>query len=93
MTSGGPWVGWQRGSLPLIGKILNHSQPTTTAIDARLDLATMREALEDNSNRMLRMLGALPPPCDQGSCSVLALISHLIKWWTRLYDRNITAAP
>jgi hypothetical protein len=40
----------QRGySLPLIGKALNHSQPATTAIYARLDLDPVREALERNA--------------------------------------------
>ena len=61
----GSWLAGSGASLPLIGKILNHSQPTTTAIYARLDLATMRKALDDNTDRMLRTLEALPPPTDE----------------------------
>jgi len=61
----GSWLAGSGASLPLIGKVLNHSQPTTTAIYARLDLATMRKALEDNTERMLRTLGTLPPPIEE----------------------------
>jgi hypothetical protein len=43
----------QGASFPLIGKVLNHSQPSTTAIYARLDLEPVPEALEDNAARML----------------------------------------
>ncbi len=40
-------------SLPLIGRVLNHTQPSTTAVYARLDLEPVRAALEANSRLML----------------------------------------
>ena len=45
----GSWLASAGYSLPLIGKALNHSQPATTAIYARLDLDPVREALERNA--------------------------------------------
>lgn len=50
----GSWMVAAGASLPLIGKTLNHSQPSTTAIYARLELDPVREALEANAVRMLR---------------------------------------
>lgn len=49
----GSWLVAAGASLPLIGKALNHSQPATTAIYARLQLDPVREALEANAARML----------------------------------------
>ncbi len=49
----GSWLVAAGASLPLIGKALNHSQPATTAIYARLQLDPVREALEANAERML----------------------------------------
>jgi integrase len=49
----GSWLAGSGASLPLIGKVLNHSQPSTTAIYARLDLEPVRVALEANAQRML----------------------------------------
>jgi len=49
----GSWLAGSGASLPLIGKVLGHSQPSTTAIYARLDLAPVRAALEANAERML----------------------------------------
>lgn len=49
----GSWLVAAGASLPLIGKALNHSQPATTAIYARLELDPVREALEANAERML----------------------------------------
>jgi integrase len=48
----GSWLAAQGCSLPLIGRVLNHSQPSTTAIYARLDLAPVREVLERNAKAM-----------------------------------------
>ncbi len=45
----GSWLAGAGYSLPLIGKALNHSQPATTAIYARLSLDPLREALESNA--------------------------------------------
>jgi integrase len=49
----GSWLAGSGASLPLIGKVLNHSQPSTTAIYARLDIEPVRAALEANAQRML----------------------------------------
>ncbi len=56
----GSWLVGAGSSLPLIGKILNHSQPATTQIYARLQLDPVRQALEANAKRMLKMAGGLP---------------------------------
>lgn len=52
----GSWLVAAGASLPLIGKALNHSQPATTAIYARLQLDPVREALEANAERMLTVI-------------------------------------
>ncbi len=49
----GSWLVAAGASLPLIGKALNHSQPATTAVYARLELDPVRAALEANAERML----------------------------------------
>ncbi len=49
----GSWLAADGASLPLIGKALNHAQPQTTAIYARLNLDPVRTALEANARRML----------------------------------------
>jgi integrase len=49
----GSWLAAQGESLPMIGKVLNHSQPSTTAIYARLHLDPVRAALERNTEKML----------------------------------------
>ncbi len=49
----GSWLVGSGVSLPLIGKVLNHTQPQTTAIYARLDLEPVRIALEENAKKML----------------------------------------
>lgn len=56
----GSWLVAAGASLPLIGKALNHSQPATTAIYARLELDPVREALEANATRMLTVAGSRP---------------------------------
>ena len=53
----GSWLVASGSSLPLIGKALNHSQPSTTAGYARLQLDPVREALEANATRMLTVAG------------------------------------
>jgi integrase len=52
----GSWLVAAGASLPLIGKALNHSQPSTTAIYAKLQLGPVREALEANAERMLAIV-------------------------------------
>jgi len=49
----GSWLVAAGASLPLIGKTLNHSQQSTTAIYARLQLDPVRAALEANAITML----------------------------------------
>ncbi|MDH5640133.1 MAG: site-specific integrase, partial [Nitrospira sp.] len=52
----GSWLVAAGASLPLIGKALNHTQPATTAIYARLELDPVRVALESNAQRMLSVV-------------------------------------
>jgi integrase len=49
----GSWLAASGYSLPLIGRALNHTQVSTTAIYARLNLDPVREALEHNAALML----------------------------------------
>ena len=51
----GSWLAASGASLPLIGKALNHTQVSTTAIYARLQLEPVRTALEANANQMLAL--------------------------------------
>jgi len=61
----GSWLAASGASLPLIGKALNHSQVSTTAIYARLQIDPIRTALESNAQRMLSTGGtaqSIPEP-------------------------------
>ena len=49
----GSWLAGSGESLHLIGKVLNHSDVSTTAIYARLNLNLVRQALERNAAKML----------------------------------------
>jgi integrase len=49
----GSWLAASGYSLPLIGRALNHTQVSTTAIYARMNLDPVREALEHNAAMML----------------------------------------
>ncbi len=53
----GSWLAGTGVSLQVIGKILNHSQPSTTAIYSRLNLDPLRQVLEDNAQRMMLLGG------------------------------------
>ena len=53
----GSWLAGSGESLPLIGKVLNHRDVTTTAIYARLNLDPVRQALERNASKMLLTAG------------------------------------
>jgi integrase len=55
----GSWLAVSGASLTLIGKVLNHSQVSTTQVYARLNLDSVREALEMNAKKMVEM--AKPP--------------------------------
>lgn len=60
----GSWLAQAGNSLHLIGRVLNHSSPTTTAIYARFAQDTVREALEDHG---LRITAALEPEPVKGA--------------------------
>lgn len=49
----GSWLSGSGESLQLIGKVLNHSNISTTKIYARLNLDPVRVALEQNANKMM----------------------------------------
>lgn len=49
----GSWQAKTGASLSIIGKSLNHKNPSTTAIYARLDLDPVRESVERATNAML----------------------------------------
>jgi integrase len=52
----GSWLAAQGESLTMIGKVLNHSQPSTTAIYARLHLDPVRAAMDRNVDQMLTII-------------------------------------
>lgn len=52
----GSWLVAAGASLPLIGKALNHSSVSTTAIYARLQLESVRTALDANATKMLMII-------------------------------------
>jgi integrase len=56
----GSWLVGRGASLPLIGKVLNHSQASSTAVYARLDLGPVRRALQENAETMLKLEHAAP---------------------------------
>ena len=55
----GSWIAGTGVSLQIIGKILNHSQPSTTAIYSRLNLEPLREVMEENAERMMLLGGGM----------------------------------
>ncbi len=56
----GSWLVASGVSLALIGKVLNHSEPKTTQIYARLDIEPVRVALEANAQKMIEVAGNVP---------------------------------
>jgi integrase len=71
----GSWLALAGNSLPLIGRVLNHSDPKTTAVYARLGDDPARQALADHAERITAIAGewfplsvditaALPAPKD-----------------------------
>jgi integrase len=52
----GSWLAASGASLPLIGRALNHTQVSTTAVYARLNLDPVRTALDANAERMLALV-------------------------------------
>ncbi len=51
----GSWMAIRGASLPVIGKVLGHTQPQTTSIYARLSVDPQREAVEDATREILRL--------------------------------------
>ena len=49
------WLAASGHSLPMIGRVLNHSQPSATAVYARLVLEPVGRALEANAQAMLEV--------------------------------------
>lgn len=54
----GSWLAQAGHSLPLIGRILNHTDPKTTTIYARLGDDPARQALEDHAERLAQVAGS-----------------------------------
>jgi len=57
----GSWLAQSGNSLHLIGRVLNHSNPSTTAIYARFGQDSVRAALEQHGARMMGAAGLTPP--------------------------------
>ena len=53
----GSWMAMTGAGLPVVGKMLGHTQPTTTAIYARLSVDPVREAAEKATSAMLEAGG------------------------------------
>lgn len=56
----GSWLAQAGNSLHLIGRVLNHSNQSTTAIYARFGEDSIRSALEEHGARILGVAGVLP---------------------------------
>jgi integrase len=56
----GSWLATSGASLPLIGKVLNHSNASTTQVYARLAEDATRTALEEHGDRMGPLLSGRP---------------------------------
>ncbi len=55
----GSWMAMTGAGLPMVGKMLGHTQPVTTAIYARLAVDPVREAAEKAVGAMQRAAGLL----------------------------------
>lgn len=56
----GSWLAQSGNSLHLIGRVLNHSNTSTTAVYARFAQDTVREAMEAHATRLMGVAGKLP---------------------------------
>jgi len=54
----GSWMAISGSSLPIIGKSLGHSQPSTTAIYARLSVDPVKAAVTTAADAMLQAANA-----------------------------------
>jgi integrase len=77
----GSWLAQTGSSLPLIGRVLNHTDPKTTAVYARLGDDPARQALAEHAKRITAIAGewfpaspvsALPAPNDRRKEEVMA---------------------
>ncbi|MBI3247307.1 MAG: site-specific integrase [Deltaproteobacteria bacterium] len=57
----GSWLAQTGSSLPLIGRVLNHTDPKTTAIYARLGDDPARQALAEHGERLTSIAGQWSP--------------------------------
>lgn len=57
----GSWMAISGASLSLIGKVLNHSDPSTTAVYARLAENSARDALERHAENIMDVAGDVAP--------------------------------
>ena len=77
----GSWMAGSGEGLPIIGKVLNHRDVSTTAIYARLDLDPVRQAMERTTSKLLLAAGkrgpAFPGPAkpDDSTASALRFFS------------------
>jgi len=55
----GSWMAGTGVSLQMIGKVLNHKQPSSTAIYSRLNLDPLRAIMEENAERMMLLGGGI----------------------------------
>lgn len=56
----GSWLAQSGNSLHLIGRVLNHSNQSTTAVYARFGQDHVRQALEEHAARLMGVAGKLP---------------------------------
>jgi integrase len=56
----GSWLAQSGNSLHLIGRVLNHSNQSTTAIYARFGQDHVRQALEEHAARLMGVAGKRP---------------------------------
>jgi len=57
----GSWLAQGGNSLHLIGKVLGHSNQSTTAIYSRFGQDSVRQAMDDHGRRLMVAAGKLPP--------------------------------
>jgi integrase len=65
----GSWLAQHGASLHLIGAVLNHSTPSTTAVYARIADANVRAALDAHAERVLSITPSIPPAEQQVDAS------------------------
>ncbi len=56
----GSWLAQAGNSLHLIGRVLDHTSPATTAVYARFGEDQVRQALEDHGKRIMGVAGKKP---------------------------------